>query len=113
MSLILVFCFALVYCSMRFGIGQNSDVAWHIAMILLNLCLILIDHGHFQYNCISLGLTIAAIAAALSQKDLVASCYIVLLLTINRWGNTPLYEARMCGNKNLIKLLEDVKSTQL
>ncbi|MFQ6638916.1 hypothetical protein Gotur_015786 [Gossypium turneri] len=31
----------------------------------------------------------------------------------DRWGNTPLDEARMCGNKNLIKLLEDAKSTQL
>ena len=30
-----------------------------------------------------------------------------------RWGNTPLDEGRMCGNKNLIKLLEDAKSTQL
>ncbi|KAH1031632.1 hypothetical protein J1N35_043806 [Gossypium stocksii] len=65
--------FVLVYRSIRFGTGQNNDVTWHIAMILLNPCLILIDHGHFQYNCISLGLTIAAIAAALSQKDLVAS----------------------------------------
>ncbi|KAB2028664.1 hypothetical protein ES319_D05G111800v1 [Gossypium barbadense] len=31
----------------------------------------------------------------------------------DRWGNTPLDEARICGNKNLIKLLEDAKSTQL
>lgn len=31
----------------------------------------------------------------------------------NRWGNTPLDEARMCGNKNLIKLLEDAKSAHL
>ncbi|KAF5958435.1 hypothetical protein HYC85_005660 [Camellia sinensis] len=28
--------------------GRKSDVAWHIAMILLNPCLTLIDHGHFQ-----------------------------------------------------------------
>ncbi|KAH1121825.1 hypothetical protein J1N35_004985 [Gossypium stocksii] len=31
----------------------------------------------------------------------------------NQWGNTPVDEAQMCGNKNLIKLLEDAKSTQL
>ncbi|KAF8389706.1 hypothetical protein HHK36_024225 [Tetracentron sinense] len=31
----------------------------------------------------------------------------------DRWGNTPLDEGRTCGNKNLIKLLEDAKSTQL
>ncbi|KAL5574136.1 hypothetical protein UlMin_023733, partial [Ulmus minor] len=31
----------------------------------------------------------------------------------DRWGNTPLDEGRMCGNKNLIKLLEDAKAAQL
>ncbi|GLT94010.1 hypothetical protein SLE2022_117730 [Rubroshorea leprosula] len=39
---------------------QKNDMAWHMAMILLNPCPILIKHGHLQYNCISLGLTIAA-----------------------------------------------------
>ena len=28
--------------------GRKSEIAWHIAMILLNPCLILINHGHFQ-----------------------------------------------------------------
>lgn len=28
--------------------GHKSKIAWHVAMILLNPCLILIDHGHFQ-----------------------------------------------------------------
>ncbi|XP_021830942.1 potassium channel SKOR [Prunus avium] len=31
----------------------------------------------------------------------------------DRWGNTPLDEGQMCGNKNLIKLLEEAKVTQL
>ncbi|GMP25662.1 hypothetical protein CsSME_00002422 [Camellia sinensis var. sinensis] len=35
------------------------------------------------------------------------------VLLKDRWGNTPLDDAQMCGNKNLIKLLEDAKSTQL
>lgn len=30
-----------------------------------------------------------------------------------RWGNTPLDEGRMSGNKNLIKLLEIAKSSQV
>lgn len=30
-----------------------------------------------------------------------------------RWGNTPLDEGRMCGNKNLMKLLEEAKAAQL
>ncbi|KAI8018035.1 putative dolichyl pyrophosphate Man9GlcNAc2 alpha-1,3-glucosyltransferase [Camellia lanceoleosa] len=52
--------------------GRKSDVAWHIAMILLKPCLILIDHGHFQYNCISLGLVVGAVAPILSNKELLA-----------------------------------------
>ncbi|XP_042480826.1 LOW QUALITY PROTEIN: potassium channel SKOR-like, partial [Macadamia integrifolia] len=31
----------------------------------------------------------------------------------DRWGNTPLDEGRISGNKNLIKLLEDAKHAQL
>ncbi|KAF3445171.1 hypothetical protein FNV43_RR14865 [Rhamnella rubrinervis] len=31
----------------------------------------------------------------------------------DRWGNTPLDDGHMCGNKNLIKLLEDEKAAQL
>ncbi|CAI9772736.1 unnamed protein product [Fraxinus pennsylvanica] len=59
---------------------EKSCTAWHIAMILLNPCLILIDHGHFQYNCISLGLTIAAVAAIFSDRDLVGSVFFCLAL---------------------------------
>ncbi|XP_021854938.2 potassium channel SKOR isoform X1 [Spinacia oleracea] len=39
-----------------------------------------------------------------------AGAYITLK---DRWGNTPLDEAWMCGNKNLIKLLETAKAAQL
>ncbi|KAL9233701.1 hypothetical protein vseg_008661 [Gypsophila vaccaria] len=31
----------------------------------------------------------------------------------DRWGSTPLDEARMCGNKNLIKLFEDAKNAEM
>ena len=34
------------------------------------------------------------------------------VFTKDRWRNTPLDEAQMCGNKNLIKLLEDAQSAQ-
>ncbi|KAG5535308.1 hypothetical protein RHGRI_023173 [Rhododendron griersonianum] len=72
-----VFYFIVVYYSGS-RTGCKSDWAWHVAMILLNPCLILIDHGHFQYNCISLGLTIGAVAAILSDKDLLA-CFLFSL----------------------------------
>ena len=42
-----VFYFVLGYHSGRPS-GQKTHIAWHIAMILLNPCLMLIDHGHFQ-----------------------------------------------------------------
>ncbi|KAL2531590.1 putative dolichyl pyrophosphate Man9GlcNAc2 alpha-1 [Abeliophyllum distichum] len=61
-------------------IGEKSSMAWHIAIILLNPCLILIDHGHFQYNSISLGLTIAAVAAIFSDRDLFGSVLFSLAL---------------------------------
>ncbi|KAL0430478.1 UNVERIFIED_CONTAM: Potassium channel SKOR [Sesamum radiatum] len=31
----------------------------------------------------------------------------------DRWGNTPLDEGRSCGNKNMIRLLEEAKKAQL
>ncbi|GER27272.1 potassium channel SKOR family protein [Striga asiatica] len=31
----------------------------------------------------------------------------------DRWGNTPVDEGRICGNKNMIQLLEDAKVAQL
>ncbi|KAD2805719.1 hypothetical protein E3N88_39096 [Mikania micrantha] len=64
--------------------GDKRNIAWHVAMIVVNPCLILIDHGHFQacinYNCISLGLTVGAVAAVLSDKDLVSSFLFSLAL---------------------------------
>lgn len=36
-----------------------------------------------------------------------------MALAFCRWGNTPLDEGRMCGNKNLMKLLEAAKAAQL
>ncbi|XP_004516676.1 probable dolichyl pyrophosphate Man9GlcNAc2 alpha-1,3-glucosyltransferase [Cicer arietinum] len=60
--------------------SRKSDLAWHTTMLLLNPCLILIDHGHFQFNCISLGFTVAAVAAILSGKDLVGSVLYCLAL---------------------------------
>lgn len=37
--------------------------------------LILIDHGHFQYNGVSLGLTIAALAAICTGRDCIAALF--------------------------------------
>lgn len=42
--------------------------------------LILIDHGHFQYNCVSLGLFIAAVTAVIRDSFIVSSILFVLAL---------------------------------
>lgn len=72
--------FIYVYHSRRSSMRHKSEVAWHIAIILLSPCLVLIDHGHFQFNCISLGLALAAVAATLSENDSMASVLFSLAL---------------------------------
>jgi alpha-1,3-glucosyltransferase len=48
--------------------GNGARNAWATALILLAPGPILIDHGHFQYNNWSLGLTTYAVAAILDGK---------------------------------------------
>ncbi|XLU19455.1 hypothetical protein S245_055521, partial [Arachis hypogaea] len=97
-DLLIFFPAVLYFVIVRYGQpsrSRKSDIGWHIAMLLLNPCLILIDHGHFQvcsvltltvicvvfqYNCISLGFTIGAVAGVLSGKDLVACVLYCLAL---------------------------------
>ncbi|ONK67989.1 uncharacterized protein A4U43_C05F6000 [Asparagus officinalis] len=69
--------FVWVYCKGK----EEESSPWLLAMILLNPCSILIDHGHFQYNCISLGLTLGAIAAVLSRNEILAA--VLFSLAIN------------------------------
>ncbi|KAG0501203.1 hypothetical protein HPP92_001275 [Vanilla planifolia] len=72
--------FVHVYNKRFGGSGGEWSAPWLLAMILLNPCLILIDHGHFQYNCISLGLTLGAVAAILSGHDFIASALFSLAI---------------------------------
>ncbi|KAM1023602.1 hypothetical protein ACFX2A_045455 [Malus domestica] len=104
----LVFFPAVLYFVLVYYAGQNpsrrrSDIAWHIAIILLNPCLILIDHGHFQYNCTSLGLTMGAISSVLSDKDLVACVLYSLALnhkqaSVSTSGSVKTWH---CGLRNI------------
>ncbi|KAJ8100605.1 glycosyl transferase [Lipomyces tetrasporus] len=50
------------------------------AAILLQPALILIDHGHFQYNAVMLGLSLLAITNILMDKLVVGSVFFVLSL---------------------------------
>ena len=49
-------------------------------LILLQPALLLIDHGHFQYNCISLGLALWGIVALVTQHDILGSVAFALAL---------------------------------
>ncbi len=41
--------------------------------MLIQPCLLLIDYGHFQYNCISLGLALWGIVAVTNNRDLIGA----------------------------------------
>lgn len=57
---------------------KKRDIVFLTALIYPGL--ILIDHGHFQYNCISLGLFIAAVTAILQDSFVISSILFVLAL---------------------------------
>ncbi|KAK3147348.1 hypothetical protein QOZ80_3BG0281250 [Eleusine coracana subsp. coracana] len=74
-----------VWAYMKGGVGVREEDRWEgwmwlLAMVLINPCLVLIDHGHFQYNCISLGLTLGAVAGVLSRNELVAAALFSLAI---------------------------------
>lgn len=60
---------------LRKSSSPRSSCHWNhfLSCLLLLLCqpaLVLIDHGHFQYNGVCLGFTILAIALLLNEKEL-------------------------------------------
>lgn len=61
-----------------------------VFLLLISPSLILIDHGHFQYNSISLGLAIWAVIAALTRHNL--SCCVLFSLALN-YKQMELYHA--------------------
>ncbi|XP_078160065.1 ALG6, ALG8 glycosyltransferase family [Carex rostrata] len=80
----------------RSNSGEMRSLMWLLSMILLNPCLVLIDHGHFQYNCISLGLTLGAVAAIFSNNDIVGS--ILFTLAINHKQMSLYYAPAFFGH---------------
>ncbi|KAL5649243.1 hypothetical protein ACJX0J_040052, partial [Zea mays] len=74
-----------VWAYMKLGVGISGEERregwmWLLAMVLISPCLVLIDHGHFQYNYISLGLTLEAIAGVLSRNELIAAALFTLAI---------------------------------
>lgn len=59
-------------------------------LLLISPGLILIDHGHFQYNSISLGLTLWGVIAAITRRNLI--CCVAFSLALN-YKQMELYHA--------------------
>lgn len=57
-----------------------------LAALLFTPAAILIDHGHFQYNCIGLGLALGGAAAAAAGQQVLASVLFSLSLNHKQMG---------------------------
>ncbi|KAH9309119.1 hypothetical protein KI387_037030, partial [Taxus chinensis] len=96
----LIFFPAALYFIFAYYQGKKDDeLAWALAMVLLQPCLMLIDHGHFQYNCISLGFTIGAVAAVISRRELPACVLFCLALNHKQMSAyyAPAFFAHLLG----------------
>lgn len=88
-----------------------------LALCLSPPCLVLIDHGHFQYNCVCVGLAIAGAAAIADGRDLLGSMLFTLSLNFKQMAlfyapafffyllyacfNSPLIDQSTCKNSNV------------
>jgi len=70
-----IFCFLL---SVEKSPKMNFNIA--LMFVCFQPAMMLIDHGHFQYNCVSLGLCLWAIVFLLREQDLVGSVFFCLAL---------------------------------
>lgn len=59
---------------------HQKSLAFVIAVAAFNPAQILVDHGHFQYNCISLGLTVYAATCVIHDWDVMGSILFTLAL---------------------------------
>ncbi|CAN0002045.1 unnamed protein product [Ectocarpus fasciculatus] len=67
--------------------GWDPAATRALCMVLLSPSLVLVDHGHFQYNCVCLGLAVAAAAAVTGGKrrgELVGSALFSLSLNFKQ-----------------------------
>ena len=71
--------------------GNANRMTWATALILLAPAPILVDHGHFQYNNWSLGLTTYAVAAIVRGRNVLGSVLFTAALCHKQMS---LYHAR-------------------
>ncbi|CAI6003075.1 unnamed protein product [Closterium sp. NIES-64] len=80
-----------------------SHHLWLLAMLLLQSGLLLIDHGHFQYNSISLGLSLGAATAVMSRHYLLGSALFSLAINHKHMALyfAPAFFAHLLGRYRL------------
>ena len=84
-----VFCSAVAALSGRlYGAGRDRAAA--ILAALLSPALVLVDHGHFQYNCVPLGLALWSAVMVDARRPLAAAALFCLALNAKQ---TALYFA--------------------
>jgi alpha-1,3-glucosyltransferase len=69
-----------------FGGGRNGRRLQLLVALLFSPAAVLIDHGHFQYNCIGLGLAMGGAAAAAVGHDVLCSVLFSLSLNHKQMG---------------------------
>ncbi|POV95365.1 hypothetical protein PSTT_16283 [Puccinia striiformis] len=77
---------------------------YSIVVVLLNPNVLLIDNGHFQYNSIMLGLTLASVTCFYDGRDLLGALCSSAVWLSNRWLYTILLPCHPNGTKLFIKL---------
>jgi len=77
LSDVAVFFPAALAFSLRFHLQRDRQLR-ALALLVLQPGLLLIDHGHFQYNGVSLGLALAAVALVHAGRDVLGSVAFVL-----------------------------------
>ena len=77
----------------------EKDSLFTLLIVLINPTLVLIDHGHFQYNCIGLGLAAGGAAAAAAGRDVLGALLFSLSLNHKQMGlyYAPAFFAYLLG----------------
>ncbi|WIA33433.1 hypothetical protein OEZ86_006565 [Tetradesmus obliquus] len=78
---------------------QQRQQLFVLAAVLLQPASIIVDHGHFQYNCISLALAVLAAVAIAKRKDVLGSVLFCLSLNHKQMGlfYAPAFFAHLLG----------------
>lgn len=87
---------------------NNNNLSKNIIFALMYPGLIIIDYGHFQYNCVSLGLFVLSVTAILKNNLLIASFFFCSALSYKQmelYHSVPFffYFLGLCWNEIKIK----------